>query len=64
MRRRKSRCLNKLERKKPKRNEAESLHTTKLRKGNSKDCVPAVNGADPDTSWLITATATHAGTAA
>jgi hypothetical protein len=59
--RRKIRCLNKkLEIKKPKRNEAESLHTTRLRKENSKDCVPIVNGADPDTSWLIMGTVTHA----
>jgi hypothetical protein len=48
-----------MERKNPKRNEAEYLHTTKLRKMDSKDCVPVVNGADPDTSWLITVTVTR-----
>jgi len=49
-----------VERKNPKRNEVESLHTTRLRKMESKDCVLIVNGADPDTSWLIMVTVTHA----
>jgi len=26
----------------------------------SKDCVPTVNGADPDTSWLTMVTVTRA----
>ena len=45
-----------MELKRPKRKELESVHTIKLKKVGSNDCVLAVNGADLDTSWPIMVT--------
>jgi hypothetical protein len=41
---------------KPKRNEVEQLHTTKLKMAHSRDYVPVVNVVDQDILWLIMVT--------
>jgi hypothetical protein len=53
------RCQKKKPKKKLKRNTMEWAHTIRLKEMNSSDCVPVVNGAEPDTSWLTMATASR-----
>ena len=55
-RRKKVRCQKKKTEEKPKRRKREVSNTTKLRGRNLNGCVPVVNDAEVDTSWLIMVT--------